>query len=39
MCARLCVHEQSSVNRGIGKKVKKVLLEILKITCEEVHVQ
>ena len=30
-------HKQASVNRWIGKYVKKFLQETLKITCEEVN--
>ena len=33
-------HKQASVNKWISKQIKKkILLETLKITCEEVHVQ
>ena len=32
-------HKQASVNKWISKQLKKILLEILKIICEEVHVQ
>ena len=32
-------HKQASVNKWISKQMKKILLETLKITCEEVQVQ
>ena len=32
-------HKQAAVNKWISKKVKRILLETLKINCEEVCVQ
>ena len=32
-------HKEASANKWISKQMKKILLEILKMICEEVHVQ